>query len=223
MPFKVSEVKTDFEFTELIAWPNARQESLEECTQRQLEWHRSDPSSYWQKVTDTATGEIVAGALWKLYSENPFEKEDHEEAYWYPEGGQREYVNGALEIFGRPRATMGRRPHVYLNIIFTRSDYRRQGAGDLIMNWGITKAQEMGVEMWLDATPYGVPLYKKYGFVTVIENPLNPKKDDPDDEWKQLDQELGPLSMTVMWRPASGLYEEGKTVFPWNGSTGLSR
>ena len=39
-----------------------------------------------------------------------------------------------------------------LNIIYTHPDFRRQGVADLIMDWGKQKADEMGVEMWLDAT-----------------------------------------------------------------------
>jgi GNAT superfamily N-acetyltransferase len=102
-----------------------------------------------------------------------------------------------------------------LNIIFTHPSYRRHGAGDLIMNWGIQRAKEMGVEMWIDATIHGIPLYKKHGFVVVNENSLEPKPDNPDAEWKKLENELLPITMWQMWRPASGPYEEGKTVFPW--------
>jgi hypothetical protein len=137
MLFKLDEVNVDVDFKELIAceWesyenpfqtffrlfcpirgtgPQAREESLRECTERQLEWHRSDPTSYWQKVTDVATGKIIAGALWKIYPTNPFEHLDldHGEAYWFPEGGQRDFVNRALELFDAPRANMGQRPQV---------------------------------------------------------------------------------------------------------------
>jgi hypothetical protein len=85
-----------------------------------------------------------------------------------------------------------------------------------MMNWGINKAKEMGVEMWLDATIYGMPLYKKHGFMSVVENSLVPESSNADEEWKKLEQELSPMSMTVMWRPASGPYEEGRTVPPWS-------
>ena len=83
------------------------------------------------------------------------------------------------------------------------------------MNWGIQRAKEMGVEMWIDATIHGIPLYKKHGFVVVNETSLDPKPDKADDEWKKLENELLPITMWQMWRPASGPYEEGKTVFPW--------
>jgi len=135
MPLKLEEVDVDADFKELIAceWesyenplqsffrlfcpirgdgPHAREESLAECTERQLEWHRSDPTSYWQKVVDTTTGKIIAGALWKICPTNPFEHPEQEDATWFPEGGQRDFVNQALERFGAPRATMGQRPQV---------------------------------------------------------------------------------------------------------------
>jgi len=102
-----------------------------------------------------------------------------------------------------------------LNIIFTHPDYRRQGAGDLILEWGIRKAEEMGVEMWLDATVYGVPLYRKHGFVVVNENNIRPTTDNPDQEWEKIAKELLPMTMWQMWRPVGGKYEEGKTVRPW--------
>lgn len=92
--------------------PSTRAESLKEATARQLQWHTSDPTSYWQKVV-TDDGKIVGGALWKICPTNPFEHpDDHFEATWYPKGCQRDYVSHALEIFDTPRMRMGPRPQV---------------------------------------------------------------------------------------------------------------
>ena len=85
----------------------------------------------------------------------------------------------------------------------------------MILEWGIKKAEEMGVEMWLDATIYGVPLYKKHGFVVVHENVIAPKTDKPDDDWKKIEDELSPMTFWQMWRPVGGRYIEGHTVKPW--------
>ena len=136
MPFKLEDVNYETDFAELIAceWdsyenplqpffrlfcpvlgtgPDARSESVKEATARQLDWHKTEPGSYWQKVVDVDSGKIVAGALWKINETNPFEHPDeHAEAYWYPEGGQRDYATKALAIFEAPRARMAQRPQV---------------------------------------------------------------------------------------------------------------
>lgn len=103
-----------------------------------------------------------------------------------------------------------------LNIIYTHPDYRRQGIADIILKWGIEKAESMGVEMWLDATVYGVPVYQKHGFVIVHENKVAPKTENPSEEWKEIAGRLEPMTMWQMWRPIGGKYEEGKTVRPWD-------
>ena len=102
-----------------------------------------------------------------------------------------------------------------MNIIFTHPDYRRKGAADLIMQWGTQKADEMGLEMWLDATVYGRPLYTKHGFVYINKNRLRPETDQPDEDWERIERELLPMTLWQMWRPSGGKYEEGKTVRPW--------
>jgi len=240
MPFKLEEINPATDFDEIIEceWisyenpfqtffrlfcpiigdgPDDRQESMKESTTRQLEWHQSDPTSYWQKVVDVDTGKIVAAALWKICPTNPFEHaDDHSEAYWFPKGGQQDFVTKCLKQFDAPRARMAPRPQVYLNIIYTHPDYRRHGAGDMIMEWGINKAAEMEVEMWLDASVYGIPLYKKHGFVIVNENNLKPEADgEPDEEWKKIEKELVPMTLWQMWRPVEGKYVEGITQKPW--------
>jgi GNAT superfamily N-acetyltransferase len=102
-----------------------------------------------------------------------------------------------------------------LNILYTHPDYRRQGVADLMLAWGKRKADEMGVEMWLDATEYGVPVYRKHGFTVVNVNRPQPTKTSPGEAWKKIDKELQPMVFWQMWRPIGGDYEEGKTVKPW--------
>ena len=40
-----------------------------------------------------------------------------------------------------------------------------------MLKWGIDQADEESVEIYLDATPAGAPVYAKYGFLTVAELP----------------------------------------------------
>jgi hypothetical protein len=85
----------------------------------------------------------------------------------------------------------------------------------MFMNWGMAKADEMGVEMFLDATPVGRPLYDTNGFIVVEENVIAPQTDHPDNAWKVTEQKTGHSRWLLMWRPPGGNYEEGKTVKPW--------
>lgn len=102
-----------------------------------------------------------------------------------------------------------------LFIVFTHPDYRRKGIGQKFMDWGIAKADEMGVELFLDASPVGRPLYDANGLVEVDKNDIIPRTNDPDDAWKAMEKKTGHSTWFLMWRPAGGNYEEGKTVKPW--------
>lgn len=136
MPFKLEEVDLAADFDELVAceWesfenppqtffrlyfpilgtgPDAHAEAIKDGTRHQLEWFQSDPTSYWQKVTDSESGKIIAGALWKICKTNPFEHPDkHADATWYPEGTRREFATKALAQIDAPRTKMARRPHL---------------------------------------------------------------------------------------------------------------
>lgn len=92
-----------------------------------------------------------------------------------------------------------------LNILFTSPQHRRQGVADLLLRWGIKKADEMGVEMWLDATSQGVPVYERYGFHVVHHNVVQPKKDNPGEVWKKTEKEIGLIELWQMLRPIGGI------------------
>ena len=60
-------------------------------------------------------------------------------------------------------------PHVFLGIIATEPGEGRRGAGKMLMRWGVERADEVGVEMFLEASPMGVGLYGGVGFEEVGE------------------------------------------------------
>lgn len=62
---------------------------------------------------------------------------------------------------------MAGRPHWYLELIVTRSRYQGRGAGGMLMRWGVERADEEGVECYLDATPEGKRLYERFGFTDI--------------------------------------------------------
>ena len=64
--------------------------SQEEFCARQLSWHKGDPSSHWIYVTDEETGDVIGGAQWNIYEENPYATETAMlTPYWIPEGAMK--------------------------------------------------------------------------------------------------------------------------------------
>jgi len=88
------------------------------------------------------------------------------------------------------------------------------GVGQKFMNWGIEKSDETGLDFYLDSTPHGRPLYEANGFEYIEENVNIPTTDDPDSQWKEVADKVGPFTFWLMWRPsekASAATENGTT------------
>ncbi|EMR70222.1 putative gnat family protein [Eutypa lata UCREL1] len=167
----------------------AREAAIEEAAARLKMWHTHDPSSHWQKVVDVKTGKLAGAAAWNIHETNPFAEPHTLEVTWFPDDN----------LFN----------------VFTHPDYRRRGVGQQVMDWGMKKADELGLEFFLDATPPGRPLYEANGFIYAEENVTAPTTDNPDERWKETEEKVGPFTFWLMWRPAGGRYEEGKTIKPW--------
>lgn len=80
-----------------------------------------------------------------------------------------------------------------LNIAFTVPEWRRHGAGNLVMEWGFRKADEIGVDSFIEASEKGKFLYKKWGFLHFDTITVNTKiNNNPSEEWERLERELPP-------------------------------
>lgn len=55
-------------------------------------------------------------------------------------------------------------PEKVLDIIFTDPKHQRRGVGSKLVKWGTDRADEMGVDAFLEATRFGRPLYENNGF-----------------------------------------------------------
>lgn len=75
------------------------------------------------------------------------------------------------------------------------------------MDWGLKKAEELGYNFFLDSTPYRRPLYEANGFAYIEENLNYPQTENPDKEWKEVEDKVGPFTFWLMRRPAGGFKE----------------
>ena len=89
------------------------------------------------------------------------------------------------------------------------------------LDWGTKRADEMGVEAFVESTELAKPLYVKHGFVLIDYRTLKPTDPNSSEEWRRLERELLPMNYHFMWRPIGGRYENGRTVIPWETKAGV--
>lgn len=53
----------------------------------------------------------------------------------------------------------------HLELLATHPDYRRRGAGTLLSQWGIDQGLAAGIDIGVEASPMGFPLYSQLGFI----------------------------------------------------------
>lgn len=66
------------------------------------------------------------------------------------------------------------------------------------MAWGLEKADELGLDIFLDSTPHGRPLYEANGFSYVHENAIHLEGDDEVSE--KLARRVGDFTFWLMQR-----------------------
>lgn len=99
-----------------------------------------------------------------------------------------------------------------LKNLFTHSENRSRGVGSMCVEWGVRKADELGLETYVESSAMARRLYESHGFVhvdTVIRE-FRSLRSKPSEE-------LMAMPTAIMWRPVGGKYEKGKTVIPWVG------
>ncbi|GKZ81267.1 hypothetical protein AnigIFM56816_005780 [Aspergillus niger] len=176
------------------------------------------PTIKWIKVVDVVEKErIAAAAKWYFFDNASFlASHPPVEVDWC----DRSLVAQAVQQHEQPRYEMVQGPHAYLHIGFRRPDYQRQGFGSKWREWGLGEADRLGLEIKLDATDLGVPLYEKYNFQMAkvhelrLVMPVNLTGSEVK-EWKRCEEEFLPIRATVMVRFSSGVPTESMVV---NGS-----
>ncbi|KAF2631382.1 acyl-CoA N-acyltransferase [Macroventuria anomochaeta] len=137
------------------------------------------------KCVDTTTGEIIAGARWRCVmpkeegaSERTWEEVDEgfERSEPYDESDPKLF-HALHDLFSEnKRAILGTRSHYVLDTLVTLANHERRGAGSMLVRWGTERADEAGVEAYLEASPMGAPMYARHGFEPVKKVALDLRK-----------------------------------------------
>ncbi|RMZ01717.1 hypothetical protein D0862_06256 [Hortaea werneckii] len=130
----------------------------------------SEPGSHWFKTVDPTPedGEpvVVGFVKWQEPRSEGMELET-ELPEWPAEADGRVCEETFGEWGRRRRELMGGRGHWYLEIIATHPRYQGRGAGSMMINWGLERADQDNVAAYLEASPEAVSLYEKLGFQNV--------------------------------------------------------
>ncbi|OCL15212.1 acyl-CoA N-acyltransferase [Glonium stellatum] len=146
-------------------------ESKDKISDGILEALRNDKHTHYLKVTDTATGEIVACAKWKIFDCERTSQELETELELpepLPESDVPAWTAFFTDLSDARREIMGTRPYFQvLDLLVTHADHHRRGAGSMLITWGTAQADEMGLDAYLEASEMGKPLYERHGFEDV--------------------------------------------------------
>ena len=58
---------------------------------------------------------------------------------------------------------------VVLEVMATHTDFQKQGLASTVVKWACERADREGLELYLDSSLMGRPLYEKFGFVAEMD------------------------------------------------------
>ncbi|KAI1452866.1 acyl-CoA N-acyltransferase [Annulohypoxylon moriforme] len=125
-----------------------------------------DPSTHYLVVTDSASADperIVAFGKWRQWLTSTTPPVSPTPSW--PEGADVALLEKFFStIDQKHKDILQDRPHWYLDILGVRKEVQGKGIGSQLVKWGVAKADEVGIEAFLAASPAGAPMYQKHGF-----------------------------------------------------------
>lgn len=92
-----------------------------------------------------------------------------------------------------------------ISYCFVDPDQRNRGVASLMMQWGTKKADELGLDIFVESTEHGCGFYEACGFKVLEDFNLTATKENPSPEFTRLVKELQlPCHGYYMKRPKGG-------------------
>ena len=110
--------------------------------------------------TDLPDSPIIAYSDWKLC--------DEDTTYGgpsYPSGGDVEIAETFFpQLKKKKLEIMAGRSYWYLNVLVSHPNHQGRGAGRMLLNFGIQLADDDRKDIYVEASPAGLPVYRKFGW-----------------------------------------------------------
>ncbi|KAF2659046.1 hypothetical protein K491DRAFT_713056 [Lophiostoma macrostomum CBS 122681] len=142
-------------------------DSVEQRVNRFISERKNDPTVRYVKAVDEKTGEMISFAKFYIF-DTPERAAAAERTVPSGEGINKEACDLFFGEMGRKKKKiMGSRPHIFVHGCHTDPKQQRRGAAGLLMKWGMQKADELGIPMYLESNYDAHGFYKKLGFQDV--------------------------------------------------------
>jgi GNAT superfamily N-acetyltransferase len=113
------------------------------------------------KCVDTETGEIVGMALWDIYLTPSNWRRG--EISWLS-GQERERADALISPLWDAREKLWTdQKYIYCHVMAVHPNYQRKGLGKLLMEYGISIAQQVELPIYIESSQEGIKLYEKTG------------------------------------------------------------
>ncbi|KAL4779281.1 acyl-CoA N-acyltransferase [Aspergillus varians] len=145
--------------------------SVREFWNAGLQRDLQNPDSHVVAIIDTDLpgSPVIAYASWFAPSSQPPPDQPQPTPAMYPEEAED---HALAELFfnhlkERREVHMAGRKCWYLALLVCHEDHQRRGAGAMLMQYGSDLANKMQADMYVEASPPGVPVYTRFGFKEV--------------------------------------------------------
>jgi len=187
--------------------------------ERDWNMHINDPASHKVYVVYVPSGEVVGSVFWKIYTTVPFPNGPQKIQLSFWPQNDKEGKECGEEILNQcffARANWMNRPMVAMDATSVRDDHQRKGVGSLLISWGVQKADDLGVECFVEASDAGKHLYKKFGYIALTKIIV-----DAENGTKQRSNMIeklipGGIHYWAMWRPKGGMVKDGAPQTLWD-------
>ena len=133
---------------------------------------------------DVQTGEVVAVSRWALNEHPPLNRDGIDAEYrkvqearygGTPVAGANSELGAAFlrALLYSEYETMRGQPYMCLRLLATHPRHHRKGAGSMLLQQGLDKADRLGLPSYLDASVNGKPLYERFGFKAIATIPFD--------------------------------------------------
>ncbi|KIV88701.1 hypothetical protein PV10_08359 [Exophiala mesophila] len=141
----------------------------------------NDLTAHLMIVKEAMEGEVISFAVWHFCPPITPNQEDSDLQhgdFLFPNDANKDAGSKIMQNSQKKRQEVVAnhighgRPYAYLAALGTTQKYQNHGAAKKLLDWGLERADDRAMPVYVEATPVAQKLYQKYGFQEVDTLPL---------------------------------------------------